>query len=151
MPATVWTAALRDGCVGYKRRTRRAVTFATVPLRATDYVRAVTDPRRTRGIAGENAAAEMLAALCYDAVERIRIAQRELRVRDRRERQAMDRRDPALDDRGAVLGRRVADVGVEVPVRMPLGGAAHVAVARDLREDRCRRDRGRAAVAVDDR
>ena len=35
-------------------------------------------------------------------------------------------------DRGAVLGRRVADVRLEVPARVALGGAAHEAVARTL-------------------
>ena len=57
---------------------------------------------------------------------------------------------PFGGDRGAVLGCRVADVGLEVPSGMALGGPAHVAVARDLGEHRGRRDRGAAAVAVDD-
>ena len=46
-------------------------------------------------------------------------------------------------------GRRVADVGLEVPLGVPRGDLAHVAVAADLGEHRGRGDRGAAAVAVD--
>jgi hypothetical protein len=78
-------------------------------------------------------------------------AERQLLVRDRRERQAVERRDPVCGDRRAVLRRRVADVALELPASMDLGGTAHVAVARDLREDRSARDRRALGVAVDDR
>ena len=75
--------------------------------------------------------------------------ERELLVGDRRERQPVERRDAVRGDRRAVLGRRVADVRGEVPARVAVGGAAHVAVARDLGEDRGRRDRRAAGVAAD--
>src|SRR4051812_9627608 len=52
-------------------------------------------------------------------------------------------------DGGAVLGRRVADVRVELPAWMALGSAMHVAVPRDLGYDGRRRDGCAAAVTVD--
>ena len=55
------------------------------------------------------------------------------------------------DDRRAVLGRRVADVLGEPPARVALVGAVHVAVARDLGDDRGGGDRRAGRVAVDDR
>jgi hypothetical protein len=76
-------------------------------------------------------------------------AERELLIRDRGERQPVERRDPVDGDRGAVLGCRVADVALELPARVPLGGAAHVAVTRHLGEDRGRGDSGALGVAVD--
>ena len=72
-------------------------------------------------------------------------------VGDRLERQAVQRRDAVLGDRRAMLGRGVAHVGLEVPLRVPLGDPAHVAVAADLGQHRGRGDRRAAAVAVDDR
>ena len=51
----------------------------------------------------------------------------------------------------AVLGRRVADVGGEVPAGVQRVGAVHEPVARDLRDDRGGGDRGARRVAVDDR
>src|SRR3954463_6665608 len=53
-------------------------------------------------------------------------------------------------DGGAVLGRRVAHVRVELPARMALGGAMHVAVTGALRDDRGSRDGGAPAVTVHD-
>ena len=84
------------------------------------------------------------------AVRRL-AAEGELLVRDRRERHPMERGYAVRRDRGAVLRRRVADVALELPTRMDLRRAAHVPVARDLREDRCGSDRGAFRVAVDDR
>ena len=63
----------------------------------------------------------------------------------------MQRGDPLLGYRRPVLRRRVADVRVEVPLRVALGGAAHVAVAGDLCQHGGRRDRGTARVAADHR
>ena len=48
---------------------------------------------------------------------------------------------PSLCDRGAVLGRRVADVGAELPARVALLHPLHEAVAGDLGDHRRRRDR----------
>jgi putative endonuclease len=42
----------------------------TVALQGADYGRHVTDPRRARGIAGEDAAARMLSELGYEIVAR---------------------------------------------------------------------------------
>ena len=50
-----------------------------------------------------------------------------------------------------MLGRRVADVGGELPAGVQRVGAAHVAVAGDLGDDRRGGDRGRGRVALDDR
>ena len=75
----------------------------------------------------------------------------ELLVGERLEAQPVQRRDAEALDRLAVLGGRVADVGVEAPARVLVVGAAHVAVARDLGDDRRRGDRGALRVAVDDR
>src|SRR5436853_434696 len=63
----------------------------------------------------------------------------------------MQRRDALAKNRVAVLGRRVADVLREAPAGMLAVGVAHVAIARDLRDDRRRSDRGARRVAVDDR
>ena len=77
--------------------------------------------------------------------------ERELLVGDRLERQPVQRRDAEPLDRRAVLGRRVADVGGELPAGMARVGAAHVAVARDLGDDRGGGDRGARGVAADRR
>ena len=63
----------------------------------------------------------------------------------------MQRRDPDLLDRRAVLGGRVADVLVEAPARVLGGRLAHVAVAGDLGDHRGGGDRGAGAVALDHR
>ena len=56
---------------------------------------------------------------------------------------------PLAAYRGSVLRGGVADVGLEVPARVALGGAAHVAVAAHLCQHRCGRDGRAPAVAVD--
>ena len=53
-------------------------------------------------------------------------------------------------DRGAVLGRRVADVGGELPARVALLHPPHEAVARDLGDHGGGGDRGARRVAADD-
>ena len=50
-----------------------------------------------------------------------------------------------------MLGRGVANVLCEAPARMQSVRVTHVAVARDLGDDRRRRDRRAGGVAVDDR
>src|SRR3954447_15454897 len=72
-----------------------------------------------------------------------------LGIGDTGEGAAVERRDALPVDRGAVLGGRVADVFLEAPARMALGGLAHVAVAGDLGEDRGGGDGGACAVATD--
>ena len=79
------------------------------------------------------------------------MSERELLVRRRLERHPVQRRDALAQDRRAVLGRRVADVRAELPAGVQRVGAAHEAVARDLREDRRGGDRRARRVAVDDR
>src|ERR1700749_3042545 len=62
----------------------------------------------------------------------------------------MERRDADLVDRRAVLGARVADVLLEAPAGVALGGLVHVAVAGHLGEDRGGGDRRAGPVAADD-
>ena len=62
----------------------------------------------------------------------------------------VQRRDAELLDRGAVLGRGVADVGGELPARVALLHPLHEAVARDLGDHGGGGDRGRGGVAADD-
>ena len=80
-----------------------------------------------------------------------RALERELLVGHRLERQPVQRRDAEALDRGAVLGRRVADVGRELPARIARLHAVHEAVARDLRDHGGGGDRGARRVAADDR
>ena len=77
-----------------------------------------------------------------DVLERGARLERELLVRHRLERQPVQRRDAEALDRGPVLGRRVADVGREVPARVARLHPLHEAVAGDL-GDRPRRRRSR--------
>ena len=77
--------------------------------------------------------------------------QGELLVGRALERQPMQRRDAQALDRVAMLGRRVADVGAELPARVERVGPVHEAVAGDLGDDRGRGDGGTRRVAVDDR
>jgi len=77
-------------------------------------------------------------------------AERELLVRDRRERQPVERRDPVRRDRRAVLGCGIADIGLELPRGVARRRAAHVAVARHLGEDRRSGDGRTPRVAADD-
>ena len=79
-----------------------------------------------------------------------RLLERELLVRHRLERHPVQGRDAELLDRGAVLGRRVADVGGELPARVALLHPVHEAVARDLGDHGGGGDRGRGGVAADD-
>src|SRR5436309_949563 len=79
------------------------------------------------------------------------LAEWQLLIGDRCEREAVQRRDAVGGDRRAVLGRRVTDVGVEVPIGMALRGPPHVAVSRDLRQHRGGRDRRASRVAADHR
>src|SRR4051794_12010133 len=72
-----------------------------------------------------------------------------LGIGDAGEGATVERRDALLVDRGAVLGGRVADVFVEAPAGMALGGLTHVAVAGDLGEDRGGGDGGACAVPAD--
>src|SRR3954453_3256382 len=78
-------------------------------------------------------------------------AEGELLVGDRGERHPVERRDAVRTDQRAVLRGRVAHVALEFPGRVDGGGAAHVAVASDLREDRSAGDRRALRVTVDDR
>jgi len=66
----------------------------------------------------------------------------ELGVGDAGEGAAVEWRDALLVDRGTVLGSRVADVFLEAPAGVALGGLAHVTVAGDLGEDRGSSDGG---------
>jgi DNA invertase Pin-like site-specific DNA recombinase len=77
-------------------------------------------------------------------------SERQLLVGERLEGHAMKGRDALPEDRLAMLRRGVADMIGEAPARVQLIRVAHVAVARDLRDDRGRRDRGARGVAVDD-
>src|SRR5207302_5182946 len=64
---------------------------------------------------------------------------------------AVQRRDALAQDRVAVFGRGVADVFREAPTGVLQVGVAHVAVARDLGDDRRGGDRRAGRVAVHDR
>ena len=60
----------------------------------------------------------------------------------------MQRRDADFLDRLTVLRRRVADVFVEPPARVPGGDVAHIAVAGDLGDHGGGGDRGAGRVAL---
>src|SRR5918998_6738455 len=78
-------------------------------------------------------------------------SQHKLLIRGRLKAQSVKRRYAQALNRVAVLGRRVADVCRELPAWVQLVGAAHVAVAGDLRDDRGGGDGGGGRVALDDR
>ena len=78
--------------------------------------------RRRAVAAGKLLRLEHVEAAFYGARRATASAvDRELLVRDRLERAAVQHADPVLGDRVAVLGGRVADVGVEVPAGQLLG------------------------------
>src|SRR4051794_25415325 len=77
--------------------------------------------------------------------------QLELLVRQALERAPVQWRDAEAHDGLAVLGRRVTDVLLEPPAGMQRRRPVHEAIARDLRDDRRRRDGRALGVAVDDR
>src|SRR5919201_845950 len=77
--------------------------------------------------------------------------QGELLVGHALERQPVQRRDAQTLDGVAVLGRRVADVGAELPAGVPGVGAVHEPIAADLGDDRGGGDGRARCVAVDDR
>ena len=60
---------------------------------------------------------------------------------------AVERRDPVLQDPGAVRQRRVAGVVLPVVERVAAGEPVHEPVPDHLRHDRRRRDRGALLVA----
>src|SRR3954462_3041537 len=76
-------------------------------------------------------------------------AEIELRIGDRLERPPVKRRWAEGPDCASVVGRDVADVLLESEPWVPRGNPAHEPVARDLRDDRRRGDRGARAVAPD--
>ena len=78
------------------------------------------------------------------------MSERELLIRRRLKRQPVQRRDAESLDRGPVLRRRIAHVRGELPARVLHVSPLHVAVARDLGDDGCRRDRSAARIAADD-
>ena len=63
----------------------------------------------------------------------------------------MMRRGSELEDGGAMLARCVADIGLPAITTIALGERAHDPVARDLGDDRGRRDREAESVALYDR
>ena len=100
---------------------------------------------RRRGVGGGGLLARGPERLPAEGGHRL---QGELLVRHRLERHAVQRRDAQLLDRRAVLGRRVADVGRELPARVLLLHPHHEAVTRDLRDHGRGGDRGAHRVAA---